>query len=334
MNGNFGKIEGVARRGITIAMMALVAACAMDKQTVTSTPPASIGELQRLAPDDRPRIAVLEFCNKSNMSSANQIGTGMSDMLVTAMVQLNAFTMIERAQIGAIDSEQFFSNSGRFNPETAAQIGKLEGVDFFAVGAITEFEGDAAKAGLDVRVPLHIYSGDWISVIFTFIQGMFKQSHLAIDTRLIDVRTGRIVHANSIEGSPREFDGMFGGGWNNLMGSFGGGVKQPMEKAVRACIAKAAGEIATGITKDGWVPSHKLPPPTPTEVKTDPSVIKLTIADDPSFVRKSAADNSVKLKTLRRGDEVELLDETGKWLKVKCEDGTIGYTLKSNIEGE
>ena len=95
------------------------------------------------------RVAVLDFDYSAVKSQASamfgtdqDVGKGIADILVTQLVKDGALSVIERKAIDKIMNEQNFANSDRVDPETAAKIGRILGVDAMIVGSITQFGRD------------------------------------------------------------------------------------------------------------------------------------------------------------------------------------------------
>jgi curli biogenesis system outer membrane secretion channel CsgG len=161
-------------------------------------------------------------------------------MLATSLFNTNRFIVLERQAVQDVIQEQNLGASGRVSKETAADIGKIEGAELLVMGAVTEFEPGASGGGGGVSgsgIP------GWGGRILGGIAGGFKEAHLAIDLRLVDARTSRIVAATSVEGTATDVNlgGLLGGSGSNvaLAGSLGGWSKTPMEKALRICLNKA-----------------------------------------------------------------------------------------------
>ena len=72
-----------------------------------------------------------------------------------------------------------------------------------------------------------------------------KTARVAMDLRVIDVNTGRIVAATSTEASASSFSGGLGGIGGSMGGALGGFAKTPMESAIRAAIQKAVDFVVT-----------------------------------------------------------------------------------------
>ena len=208
------------------------------KAEVTSGQAApSINEVQAEAYDGpKARIAVAQFKDKTGKGWwTGQIGDGMADQLVTALFNSERFIVLERQTLDAVIKEQDLGVSGRVRKDTAAAIGEIEGAELLVVAAVTEFEG-AASGG---RGGLGGFTSGWLGAAL----GGFKKAHIAMDLRLIDARTSRILAATSVEGEATDADlaGLLGGygGSGALVGSLGGWKNTPTEKALRICIQKS-----------------------------------------------------------------------------------------------
>lgn len=184
------------------------------------------------------RIAVARFENKSADSRdwwSPQIGDGMADMLTTALVNSGRYIVLERQNLDTVLDEQDLGASGRIREDTAAAIGEIEGAELLVVAAVTEFDGNtggtrAGGGGIGGRV-------------FGAIAGGSRKAHMAIDLRVVDSRTSRILAATSVEGEAEDFDiGGALGGWSGSVG-LGGALSTwentPREKALRAVIEGA-----------------------------------------------------------------------------------------------
>src|SRR6201995_5753337 len=99
-----------------------------------------------LSAQDKKRVAVMNFEYGTVSTSVAQvfgtnvdIGKGIADMLVDRLVNDGTYSVIERKALDKLIAEQNFSNSDRADPNSAAKIGKLLGVNAIIVGSITTF---------------------------------------------------------------------------------------------------------------------------------------------------------------------------------------------------
>jgi len=185
------------------------------------------------------RIAVADFEDKMSSSGhyRGEYGRGMSDMLTNALFQSNRYIVLEREKLEAVLAEQHLGASGRIKKQTAAAIGELEGAELMVTAAITGFDPGAAGGGGGL-------AGIPGASLLGAVAGSFKKAHVAMDLRVIDTRTARVLAATSVEGSATAF----GAGGLALGGAMGGGLggfsKTPMETAIRKMITEAVKFIA------------------------------------------------------------------------------------------
>ena len=113
--------------------------------------------------------------------------------------------------------------TNRFRQDTAAPIGALEGAQLLIRGSITSFEPNC-KGG-------------------SILIASSKESCLAINLRIIDAATGRVVSATTVEGTAgsNRVGFIFAGG--SLPVGLGAFNKTPMETAIRNAIEAAVVHI-------------------------------------------------------------------------------------------
>jgi curli biogenesis system outer membrane secretion channel CsgG len=173
------------------------------------------------------RVAVMDFDMSAVQSSANQIfgggntqdvGKGVADMMVTKLVKDGVYSVIERQALAKIIGEQNFSNSDRANPDSAAKIGRILGVDAILIGSITQFGrddqshsvGGSALGGISGRYGLGGVGTHKAKAV------------VVISARMVDTNTGEILAAADGKGqSTRSGTSLLGGGGSSAGG--GGG---------------------------------------------------------------------------------------------------------------
>lgn len=147
----------------------------------------SVGAGAQEAARTRKRVAVLSFEPPAEYRRA-QLGNIIGDMLTTELVKMGV-EVVERSQLDVLLREQQLARSGIIDPNTAVEMGRILGVDYILGGRITEFGiRDESQLG---------------GVIAQFSVGVrVKRSTARVkaDVRLIDVRTGRILMAETGEG--------------------------------------------------------------------------------------------------------------------------------------
>lgn len=173
------------------------------------------------AQETRPRIAVLSFENNSTFTYwGDNLGGAAADELTTQLVKSGAFTVVERSQVNAILEEQHFGLSGAVNPATAAEIGKILGVQAVLIGSITQFSVDRKSGGLgSLRVE-------------------YTEAESKMDVRLVSTNTAEILAVAEGQGKKR----MGGVGWEDFdfQRDFDQGLAQ---EALRPAVENAVSEI-------------------------------------------------------------------------------------------
>ncbi|MEO6665520.1 MAG: CsgG/HfaB family protein [Nitrospiria bacterium] len=224
-------LVGVAVVGLT--------ACASAK--VTSSGGQDMASAQLAAYNGpKARIAVADFEDKMSSSGhyRGEYGRGMSDMLTNALFQSNRYIVLERDKLDAVLAEQNLGASGRVKKQTAAAIGEIEGAELMVTAAITGFDPGASGGGGGL-------AGIPGANLLGAVTGSFKKAHVAMDLRVIDTRTARVLAATSVDGTATAFGGGAFGLGGAMSGGLGGFSKTPMETAIRKMITEAVNFIVT-----------------------------------------------------------------------------------------
>ncbi len=149
--------------------------------------------LQAVAKNDqqkriKKRVAVFIFDDKTDKSyrwwNRKGVGEGVSDMLITELVKTGNYRVIERQELEQIIKEQKLAASGLVTPESAAQLGKVLGVELAVLGAVTEFGYKKSETGGRIK---------------SFGLGVQSQSAtIALDCRMVNTSTAEIVCAENV----------------------------------------------------------------------------------------------------------------------------------------
>ncbi len=190
------------------------------------------------------RIAVAKFTDKTHKGWYNNgIGQGMADQLSTALVNTGRYIVLERQNMDSIIQEQSFGQSGLVKRGTAARMGRIEGAELLIVAAVTEFEGNSGGGGGGFGGGGFGTTGGVLAGVIGGIASGYKKAHMAIDLRVIDAESSRVLAATSVEGESTDVSmggavgGFFGGG--ALGGALGSWKNTPVEKALRQVINDA-----------------------------------------------------------------------------------------------
>lgn len=183
------------------------------------------------------RLAVANFDVKA-AKATGEIGGGLREMLVTALVNSNRFGIFERQELSSLMQEQELASSGAAEQGTGPQRGKIKTADLIISAAVTEFEPQASGGRAGIGGGGGVGSG----VLGALLGASLNRAHMALDIRIIDASTSEILAATRVQGQATDVAGAvmggFFGGWG-LGGGLSGYANTPMEKAIRICIIEA-----------------------------------------------------------------------------------------------
>lgn len=163
-----------------------------------------------------------------NQPSYTGVGSGMSEMLATALSQTGCFEIMERAALDEINQE-------------LALVGKkveAEPADFMITGSITSIGFEQSSTGLGglgfLPRPIALIAGsvDWKS----------SKVWMNMDIRLVDIRKAKLVGSKTFEANnKRDGFGMSAAGWAGV--GFGGSHASisgsPLEEVARDLLVRS-----------------------------------------------------------------------------------------------
>ena len=200
------------------------------------------------------RVAILDFDYSTVRTSTAalfgtdiDVGRGVSDMLVTSLVNDGTYSVIERALLDQILAEQEFASSDRVDSSSAAQIGRVLSVDAIIVGSVTQFGNDTRSTAL----------GGVGRAIGRLGFGGFGRDEtkaiVAVDARIIDVDTAEILAVAQGTGESSRTSTTVLGGGGSWSGFGAGGVnfgssdfqETILGEAVRLATESLSGELVS-----------------------------------------------------------------------------------------
>lgn len=158
----------------------------------------------------RARIMVADFEVKA-VKATNEIGSGLRQMLVTALVNSNRFSVQELSA-------------------SAATAGEL-----IITAAVTEFEPRASGGSGGIGGGGGVDSG----ILGGLLGRSLNKAHMALDIRIVNASTSEVLSSMRVQGQATDVSGAMMGGF---FGNWGLGqglsiyANTPMEKAIRICI--------------------------------------------------------------------------------------------------
>lgn len=184
---------GMRPAAAALALLLTLAACA---PAVTVEDTAAHLQTFSLAPvprEDRYIIAVPSFtvgAGSVTIGSVDlsgegdvffrELGSGVADIFIAEAYESQQFRITERAEIDKILFEQDLAQSGRVNPETAAEIGRIEGAQLLVLGSVSEFGVQTTGGGGRV---LGMFGGTAETVT----------ARVAVEIRFVDTVTAEIM---------------------------------------------------------------------------------------------------------------------------------------------
>jgi curli biogenesis system outer membrane secretion channel CsgG len=124
------------------------------------------------------RVGVVNFQNKTP-SKVLGIGEAASDILGTILQKTDRFIVIPQQDIESILAQQRMGATGIINPETAAQMGQVLGLNAIVTGAVTAYS--EAEEGSD----------------YLIAKSKKQIARVTVDYRIVDTTTGVQIMADS-----------------------------------------------------------------------------------------------------------------------------------------
>src|SRR5580704_8201587 len=253
----------MVRRLIAIcACLLLNSACLAQQQAAPAPAATPAAAPQPQGP--RKRVAVMNFEYGTVLTSVQQIfgsnqdvGKGISDLLVMKLVTDGKYSVIERAALDKVLGEQNFSNSNRADSSTAAKIGKVLGVDMIIIGSITQFGRDDKKTTVG--------GGGYGLGKFGLggVQSKNSKAVVAVTARRIDTTTAEILGvAEGMGESSRGGTSLVGGG-GGWSGGGGGGLDMSSSNFGATILGEAVHKAVDSLgqqldDKASAMPTHKV----------------------------------------------------------------------------
>lgn len=150
----------------------------------------------------RPRVAVITFKNPTSWWG-RELGASAASQLTTKLVNSGAFQVLERDRVKDIFDEWYLGQSGAVDQKQAAQMGKLNGVEYLVTGEFKSFNIRSRRVG---GLPLPGTNRQ--------LGGSQTRAESDLNVRVINVTTGEIVAASEGKGETVLGQGVSAGGLN------------------------------------------------------------------------------------------------------------------------
>jgi curli biogenesis system outer membrane secretion channel CsgG len=174
------------------------------------------------------RVGVVNFQNKTP-SNVLGIGEAAADILGTILQKTDRFIVIPQQDMESILSQQRMGATGVVNPETAAEMGKVLGLNAIVTGAVTAYS--ETEEGADYLVA----------------KSKKQIARVTVDYRIVDTTTGVQLMADSGAGIYSKSVGRVLG-----MGSKAGYDPDLRDGALRDALTKAMVNMVQKIGSRKW----------------------------------------------------------------------------------
>jgi curli biogenesis system outer membrane secretion channel CsgG len=204
-----------------------------DRYITTFTPEQKVPRHLDMTYDGpRANIAVGDFQVKAR-NATNYIGDGLREMLQTALFESQRFNVMDRLDSEGMTAEQMLSYS-KMARKGSKKLGRqMEIAELLIYGTVTEFEAETTGAAVTAE----------IEDVPAKASADIKDAHMAIDIRVVDTASGRIVAARRIAGSALSGQAVAGTelfkNSKEMPISLGVYKNTPMELAIRDCIYRS-----------------------------------------------------------------------------------------------
>ena len=198
------------------------------------------------------RVAVFDFDYATVQSGLSaifgqnvDIGKGIADLIVDRLVTSGTYSVIERKAINKIMAEQNFSNSDRANPDSAAKLGKILGVDAIVIGSITQFGRDDKSIGVGGGAVGGLAGRYGLGGVGK------KQSKavVAVSARLVSTDTAEILAVASGKGESQRSGAMLLGAGGSAVNAGGGAVNMSSSNFADTILGEAVSAAVSQLSK-------------------------------------------------------------------------------------
>lgn len=155
----------------------------------------------------RPTVAIMDFDYGTvayHWWGDYDIGKGMADQVVDALVNDGSWRVIERKKLDTVLAEQDFARSDRADPSAAklAKVGKVLGVKYIIAGSITKFGGEEKSYG----------GGGLVGGKLGGLGLKKAKTEVGLTARVIDATTGEVLISAKGLGVSKKGGGLSFGG--------------------------------------------------------------------------------------------------------------------------
>jgi curli biogenesis system outer membrane secretion channel CsgG len=189
------------------------------------------------APAARPTLSVAKTEASSVASWQPAMGEGLAQMIITELVKLPNFKVLESVALDDLRAERALGESGEVSQSESVKKGQWKGADYTFKSVVTRFGSKEQNYGGGGGVPVPFVGGFGFGVKKT-------ENEVQIDWRLIDNASREVVKADRADGIEKgsgfNFSSWHGGGFNNS--------REFMDSALGKATMKALAQIVQQVS--------------------------------------------------------------------------------------
>lgn len=137
-------------------------------------------------------------------SMSDPVAGGLRDMMINALFNSRRFIVLERQNIDKIGWEQEFSHSASVGNKTRVPVGQIEGAELLLIGSLNTLDAKQSGGNIGGVISSVIsqmgYFGTPNAEQSTEADLSWENAKAAMDVRLVDARTSRVVAATTVKG--------------------------------------------------------------------------------------------------------------------------------------
>ena len=132
------------------------------------------------------------------------LAEGFRVMLETAIVRSNKMDVMERGRMDVVMGERLLGQAGV--TDAGGDVGGVSGVDYLIYGSVTRF--GVRQKGFGVSGGIGKVLSGATSGVLSSLSTMKRTTEMAVDVKVTDVATGRIVLADTVMGEAKQGRGL------------------------------------------------------------------------------------------------------------------------------
>lgn len=287
---------------------------------------------------ERPAVAVVSLDDGAIIREAWwgtnwKVGSGLSDILTTSMLEKNRFRVMERSLLDKAIAEQDLGASSRVDQRTAVKVGRIIGADYLIMGKVTQFAWTTRNTG---------GLGGWIGGL-AGVRTSNTKANVAVDIRIVDAETAEILASFTGKGEDTRGNVQLTAGGRSVFGNIEFGSVDFMNTILGVASKKSIDNWicnfceAIDAKKILLTPKNRIPVrPDGVVLNNDGSVIIANIGTEKGYLPNDKVEIHKKGKVLRDPDTGEILRvmteliATGTITKIEEKTAEISFVV---VEG-